>query len=202
MPNSRPDHRHSVRIVAGRWRGRRLTIPRGTSVRPTPDRVRETVFNWLTDRVVGATCMDLFAGTGALGLEALSRGAREVWFVERDPALSRSLRSIVKTLGAANVNIVQSDSRAFLRKPPARAFDLAFLDPPYAEPLEPLLKQLGPWLADTAYVYVERAFDPDAANPLDELASALPGSSLVKQSRAAAVAFGLLRFVRSDSQSE
>ena len=196
MPNSRAHHRYSVRIIAGRWRGRRLTIPRGTRVRPTPDRVRETVFNWLADQVVGATCMDLFAGTGALGLEALSRGAREVWFVEQDAALSRSLRSIVETLGAANARIVQSDSHAWLRKPPAQAFDLAFLDPPYAEPLEPLLTQLSPWLADSAHIYVERPYGSDAPEPLHALAAALPGSSLVKQSRAAAVAFGLLRFER------
>ena len=158
--------------------------------------MRETVFNWLTDSVVGATCLDLFAGTGALGLEAISRGAREAWLVERDVALSRSLRSVVTELDAANVKIIQSDARALLRKPPAQSFDLAFLDPPYAEPLEPLLTQLGPWLAETAHVYVERAYGADAPEPLNELAAALPGSSLVKQSRAAAVAFGLLRFER------
>jgi 16S rRNA (guanine966-N2)-methyltransferase len=196
MPNSRADHRQSVRIIAGQWRGRRLAIPRATAVRPTPDRVRETVFNWLTEFVVGATCLDLFAGTGALGLEALSRGAREVWFVECDAVLSRALRSIVKELDAANAQIVQSDARALLRRSPGQSFDLAFLDPPYAEPLEPLLRQLGPWLADTAHIYVERACGPDAPEPLEALAAALPGSSLVKQSRAAAVAFGLLQFER------
>ncbi len=197
MQNPRANHRRSVRIIAGQWRGRRLAIPRGTAVRPTPDRVRETVFNWLTDTVVGATCLDLFAGTGALGLEALSRGAREVWLVERDAVLSQALRSIVSELDAGNAKIIKSDARAMLGKPPGQSFDLAFLDPPYAEPLEPLLAQLDPWLADSAHIYVERPYGPDSPEPLDELAAALPGSSLVKQSRAAAVAFGLLRFQRS-----
>ena len=166
-------------------------------MRPTPDRVRETVFNWLAETVIGATCLDLFAGTGALGLEALSRGAREVWLVERDAALGRALRSSVEALDAANVQIVQSDAHAFLRRTPAQVFDLAFLDPPYSQPLEPLLAQLGPWLADTAQIYIERPYETDAREPLDALAAALPGSRLAKQSRAAGVAFGLLKFERS-----
>ena len=129
MQNPRANHRRSVRIIAGQWRGRRLAIPRGTAVRPTPDRVRETVFNWLTDTLVGATCLDLFAGTGALGLEALSRGAREVWLVEQDAVLSQALRSIVSELDAGNAKIIKSDARAMLGKPPGQSFDLAFLDP-------------------------------------------------------------------------
>ena len=196
MRKPRADHRHSIRIIAGQWRGRRLAIPRGTEVRPTPDRVRETLFNWLAELTVGATCLDLFAGTGALGLEALSRGAREVWFVERDASLTRALQSMLEELNAADARVVQADARAYLRKPPGQSFDVAFLDPPYAEPLEPLLAQLGPWLANTAQIYVERAYSRDAPEPLDELAAALPGSRLVKQGRAAAVAFGLLRFER------
>ena len=82
-----------IRIIAGEWRGRRVDIPEGTAVRPTPDRVRETVFNWLRDTIVGARCLDLFAGTGVLGFEALSRGAAEAWFVEQDAALVAALRS-------------------------------------------------------------------------------------------------------------
>ena len=154
------------------------------------------MFNWLNEPVAGATCLDLFAGTGGLGLEAVSRGAREAWLVERDAALCKALRSIVADLDAANVNIVQSDAHTLLRKSPAQPFDLVFLDPPYADPLEPLLTQLGPWLADEALVYVERAIAAETPTPLAELASALPGSSLLKQSRAASIAFGLLRFVR------
>lgn len=196
MTKARADHRHSIRIIGGRWRARRLTIPRGTAVRPTPDRVRETVFNWLAERVVGAACLDLFAGTGALGLEALSRGAREVWFVERDAALARNLRSNIVGLDRPNAQVMQSDASALLRKPPGQSFDLAFLDPPYAEPLEPLLAKLDPWLADVAQIYVERAYSRDAPEPLGHLAAALPGSRLIKQSRAGAVAFGLLQFER------
>lgn len=196
MRNSRSDHRHSVRIIAGRWRGRRLAIPRGTVVRPTPDRVRETVFNWLADDLPRATCLDLFAGTGALGLEALSRGAQEVWLVERDSELSRALQSAIEELNAPNAKVLPADARALLRKPPRQRFDVVFLDPPYADSLEPLLAQLGPWLADTAQIYVERAYERDAPESLEALAAALPGSHLIKQSRAAAVAYGLLRFER------
>ena len=82
-----------IRIIAGEWRGRRIEIPEGTAVRPTPDRVRETVFNWLRDAIDGARCLDLFAGTGVLGFEALSRGAAEACFVEQDAALVDALRA-------------------------------------------------------------------------------------------------------------
>ena len=92
--------RPSLRIVAGSWRGRRLTFPAGTAVRPTPDRVRETVFNWLGPGIEGARCLDLYAGTGMLGLEALSRGAAEAWFVERDRKLAEFLDEQIELLGA------------------------------------------------------------------------------------------------------
>lgn len=198
MSKSRAEHSFSVRVIGGRWRGRRIAIPRGTAVRPTPDRVRETVFNWLADIVAGAACLDLFAGTGALGFEALSRGARVVWFVEHDAALAENLRSTTKMLQLTDTRVLQSDAGTLLRKPAEQSFDLVFLDPPYDEPLEPLLERLQPWLADTARVYVERGIRPGAPEPLAGIAAALPGSSLVKQGRAAAVAFGLLQFERSD----
>ncbi len=199
MPKPRADRPHSVRIIAGRWRGRRIAIPRGTAVRPTPDRVRETVFNWLADSLAGATCLDLFAGTGALGLEALSRGASAVWLIERDPVLSRALRASIEALDGADATVLKSDAASLLRHPPRQSFDIVFLDPPYTEPLEPLLAQLDPWLADQAQIYVERARGPAPSAPLEGLAAALPGSRLVKNSRAANVAFGLLRFERPSS---
>ena len=145
-----------VRIIAGELRGRRLVVPAGTSVRPTPDRVRETLFNWLRSDIEGARCLDLYAGTGALGFEALSRGAAEAWLVERDPVLAGALAEHAERLGI-EPRIVRQDVPSLLRgRPPAR-FDIVFLDPPYEEPIEPLLALLPPWLAPRAAVYVERA---------------------------------------------
>jgi 16S rRNA (guanine966-N2)-methyltransferase len=174
-----------VRIIAGEWRSRRIEVPDGTAVRPTPDRVRETVFNWLQDSVVGARCLDLYAGTGVLGFEALSRGAAEAWFVERDAKLVDALRATARQLGA-NPEIVRRDALAFLREPPASTFDVVFLDPPYAEPVAPLLQLLPPWLALGALVYVER--------PRREGLPAVPAAEWVKRSYAGAVEYGLLRF--------
>jgi len=155
------------------------------------------VFNWLAKTVPGATCLDLYAGTGALGLEAISRGAREVWFVERDGALARNLRSNVRDLNTTSARVLQADAEALLGNPPNQSFELVFLDPPYTEPLEHLFAHLYPWLAESALVYVERGFSTDSPDPLVQLAAALPGGSLVKQGRAAGVAFGLLQFERS-----
>ena len=185
-----------MRIIGGRWRGRRIAIPKGTSVRPTPDRVRETVFNWLAGELTGATCLDLFAGTGVLGLEALSRGARETWFVERDAALVRALRSSIEALGA-NARLVQADVLAMLRGSAQPTFDVVFIDPPYRDPLEDLLASLESWLAPRALVYVERSAPRGDAVGLEAQCAGLAGARLVKQSTAGAVAFGLLRYERS-----
>jgi 16S rRNA (guanine966-N2)-methyltransferase len=177
----------SVRIIAGEWRGRRLAVADGTPVRPTPDRVRETVFNWLQQAIVGARCLDLCAGTGALGFEALSRGAKEAWFVEQDAPLVEALTVAASRFGVAP-RIVRRDALAFLREPPSARFDVVFLDPPYAQPIEPLLALLPPWLAEGALVYVERP----RSTGLPTLASA----EWVKRSHAGAVEYGLLRFDR------
>jgi len=174
-----------IRIIAGTWRGRLVDIPDGTAVRPTPDRVRETVFNWLREVVEGARCLDLFAGTGVLGFEALSRGAAEAWLVEQDAKLVEALRATAQKFGATP-RIVRRDVLAFLREPPAARFDVVFLDPPYASPLEPLLGVLTPWLAPRALVYIER--------PRDAGLPAVPSAQWVKRSHAGAVEYGLLRF--------
>src|SRR5688572_4760352 len=179
----KPSARHvqgRVRIIAGEWRGRRIAVPEGTAVRPTPDRVRETVFNWLRDALVGARCLDLFAGTGVLGFEALSRGAAEAWFVEQDAQLVEVLRTTAEQLGAAP-KIFRRDALAFLREPPAARFDVVFLDPPYAAPLDPLLAVLPPWLSARALVYVER--------PRSESLPAVDAAKWVKQSHAGAVEY-------------
>ena len=170
-----------VRIIAGEWRGRRIPIAAGTAVRPTPDRVRETLFNWLSDVVVGARCLDLYAGTGALGFEALSRGAAEAWFVENDPALVAALNGQAETFGV-RPRIVRQDAESLLRGRPPAPFDVVFLDPPYSAPIQPLLALLPPWLAGEGLVYVER--------PVHD---GLPEGAWEKRSRAGAVEYGLLR---------
>lgn len=121
--------------------------------------MRETLFNWLAPVISGAHCLDLFAGSGALGLEALSRGAGECWFVDRESGVVRQLQNHLQTLGNTAGHVVPADALAFLQSPP-RAFDIVFLDPPYASGLlEPAARALaaGGWLAPGAFVYLENA---------------------------------------------
>ena len=120
-----PAGRNVVRIVGGEWRGRLLRFPAVPGIRPTPDRVRETLFNWLQQRVPGSRCLDLFAGSGALGLEALSRGAAEVVFVDVDPAVTRYLLERLRDFGCDRGQVVRSDAARYLDGP-AQAFDLRF----------------------------------------------------------------------------
>ncbi len=182
---------NSVRIIAGDWRGRRIPIPAGTRVRPTPDRVRETLFNWLGASIPGARCLDLFAGTGVLGLEALSRDAGEVWFVETDASLIRSLRTQIARF-EVDASVIHEAVSTVLDWPVSQRFNIVFLDPPYELPLEPLLAKLSPWLAPRARVYVERRQTARAGGNLDGLTTALPGAILAKESRAGGVCYGLL----------
>src|SRR5262245_38344066 len=128
--NARRTPPGSVRIIAGEWRGRRVPVAPNTSVRPTPDRVRETLFNWLREDIAGARCLDLYAGTGALGFESLSRGASEVWFVEQDPALVAALGAQAEVFGVTP-RVVRQDAASLLRGRAPQRFDVVFLDPPY-----------------------------------------------------------------------
>lgn len=147
----------SVRIIGGRWRGTRLPVAELAGLRPSSDRVRETLFNWLAPMLPGARVLDLFAGSGALGLEALSRGAREAMLVERDARLAESLRQAVARLRAeGEARVVAADALAFLRAPVHGRFDIVFVDPPFAANLWPeAFASLAPWLADEAWLYVE-----------------------------------------------
>lgn len=148
-----------LRIIGGTMRGRKWRFPADADIRPTPDRVRETLFNWLGPRVVGARCLDLFAGSGALGLEALSRGAAEVCFVERDEAAVRELRARLAEWQAAGARVERSDALGFLARA-AMPCDIVFLDPPFATDLlghAAALLAKHAWLAPGALIYVESA---------------------------------------------
>ncbi len=147
-----------LRIVAGNWRSRLLDLADVEGLRPTGERIRETLFNWLAPTVEGSYCLDLFAGTGALGFEALSRGASGVVFVENSAVASRQLRTNVDLLEAPGASVLQQDAMDFLRGQPGRRFDIVFLDPPFAldavEETCRLLADTG-HLADDALVYIE-----------------------------------------------
>lgn len=151
--------RGSFRIIGGAWRGRRLDFPALAGVRPTGDRIRETLFNWLQPLIHGARCLDLYAGSGALGLEALSRGAAEVLFVEREPALIRAIESHLELLQAAGGECRCQDAGRFLEGH-GRGFDLVFLDPPFGSAEWSVIcerLQTGGWLSAGARVYLEDA---------------------------------------------
>jgi 16S rRNA (guanine966-N2)-methyltransferase len=180
--NSARRRRNVVRIIGGRWRSRIIAFADVAGVRPTPDRVRETLFNWLGQTLAGLDCLDLFAGSGALGFEAASRGARSVVMVEKHPKVLESLRAAARTLGASGVRLVHGDALEFLRGGGAR-FDVVFLDPPYRLGLaERALALLPAALAPGARVYVE------SDTPL----AAAPGWAMVRQGRAGQVHYHLL----------
>jgi len=177
-----PPRANSIRIIGGAWRSRRIDFPATPELRPTPDRVRETLFNWLGQRLSGKSCLDLFAGSGALGFEAASRGAAEVTMVERDRAAFAALRANAQKLGARNVRLVRADALEFLGA--ARpCFDVVFLDPPFSLPLLPsLLARLPSLLCSGGVVYLERG-EPFAPSG---------GFRVLKRARAGEVHFHLL----------
>ncbi|KNC95418.1 16S rRNA (guanine(966)-N(2))-methyltransferase [Trabulsiella odontotermitis] len=155
----KPNHAGSgqIRIIGGQWRGRKLPVPDSPGLRPTTDRVRETLFNWLAPHMVDARCLDCFAGSGALGLEALSRYAASATLLEMDRDVSRQLQKNLATLKAANASVVNTNSLTFLAQP-GTPHDVVFIDPPFRKGLleETLhLLESNGWLADDALIYVE-----------------------------------------------
>jgi len=120
-----------VRIIAGAWRSCRLPVAEVPGLRPSGDRVRETLFNWLQPRIAGAVCADLYAGSGALGLEAASRGAASVVLIERHPLAATQLEENIRTLGATQVTLNQGDVMGWLQRQAPATFDLLFADPPF-----------------------------------------------------------------------
>jgi 16S rRNA (guanine966-N2)-methyltransferase len=150
-----------IRIIGGSLRNSRLNVPELPGLRPTPERVRETLFNWLAPVIAGAHGLDLCAGTGALGIEALSRGAERMQFVERDAKAAQALRENLARLKAAGGQVSTADAAAFLQGA-AQPYGLVFLDPPFAQGLwSPLAQRLeqGGWLAPAAWIYVESPRD-------------------------------------------
>jgi len=121
----------TVRIIAGKWRGRRLPVPDIEGLRPSGDRGRETLFNWLQPHLRQARCADLFAGTGVLGLEAVSRGAAGSVLVEKSPAAAAAIRQSIERLGAEGVSVVTADVLSWLEKQPRQSFDIVLIDPPF-----------------------------------------------------------------------
>lgn len=185
-----PATANQVRIIGGRHRGRRVHFTPVRGLRPTPDRVRETLFNWLQHDIAGTRCLDLFAGSGALGLEALSRGAAWVTFVEQARVAVTQLHDNLALLGEqGRTEVIQRDAQRLLATPPARPFDVVFLDPPFADGLLPQVcaaLEAGGWLGGDAWIYLEQ----DAATPWPQ-----PPSSwtLHRQGRAGQSAHCLLR---------
>lgn len=154
MPRAKPG---SLRIIGGDWRSRKLPVADVPGLRPTPDRVRETLFNWLQNDIAGARCLDVFAGSGALGFEAASRGAREVVMLEMDRLAAKVLADNIRLLQASNIRLQQTDAMQWLNNK-GEGFDIVFIDPPYSSELQAqtcrLLEQQH-WLNDNAFIYLE-----------------------------------------------
>ena len=160
---------NQLRIIGGLWRGRKLSFPDVDGLRPTGDRIRETLFNWLAPDIQGANCLDLFAGSGALGLEALSRGAKSSVLLEKHAAAARQLNANLQLLQAGHGRIEQVDSLHWLKQQnPPQPFDIVFIDPPFAlelwEPIAAALEAQA-WLSDEALIYLEAPRDAQLLLP-------------------------------------
>lgn len=156
-------------------RSRVITFPDAEGLRPTPDRVRETLFNWLGQTLYGRTCLDLFAGSGALGFEAASRGAERVTMVEKNPAVARELQNNLKKLGLCNVFVHTQDGLEFARREKGR-YDVIFLDPPFSSDYLPKLLEILPQcLSENGVVYMESGVGLDLPSPWQVLKSGRAG---------------------------
>jgi 16S rRNA (guanine966-N2)-methyltransferase len=161
---ARPPPPREVRIIGGVWKRTKLPVADRPGLRPTPDRVRETLFNWLGQTLTGWRCLDAFAGSGALGFEAASRGAGEVVLLERDPAALAALAATKARLAAGVVRVERADAVQWMARAPAASFDLVFLDPPFESPLlGPALEAAERIVAEGAYLYVESGVPIDVA---------------------------------------
>lgn len=197
MPQSSKQQSNSVRIIAGEFRSRKLEFPSLEGLRPTADRIRETLFNWLQDVIGGEDCLDLFAGSGALGFESLSRGARQVDFVEKNTLAAKSIRGNIERLDAENANVYCADAFEWLDKhaTDSNRYGLVFLDPPFkGETLKDAIERLDRTdvLRDGGLVYIEREKQTNEA--------VLPENWLeVKSKNAGTVQFGLYKIMKSSN---
>ena len=183
-----------LRIIGGSLRGRKWSFPEAPGLRPTPDRVRETLFNWLAPHIAGMRVLDLFAGSGALGFEALSRGAASAVLIEKDRAVVASLRAVAQRFGLTAARVEAGDALAFLRAQPRHCCELVFLDPPFAAGLlEPALAALARYnvLAPGGFCYLEQSAQ-DAMPPLP------PGWTVHRSGKAGEVGYHLLHAAPSD----
>ncbi len=188
MTAARQGPAHEVRIIGGQWKRTRLPVLDRPGLRPTPDRVRETLFNWLGQDLTGWRCLDAFAGSGALGFEAASRGAAEVILLERDPALQRKLLDVQQRLQATQVRIERADALAWMARSEAGSFDLVFLDPPFDAGLFDLALAAAARLPVAGgFVYLEA----DAEWPAESFETR--GLHLIRHARAGAVHAHLLQ---------
>ncbi len=184
----RPGPPHEVRVIGGQWKRTKLPVADVPGLRPTPDRVRETLFNWLGQDLTGWRCLDAYAGSGALGFEAASRGAALVVLLERDAQLVRSLRETRERLAASRVTVEQTDAIAHMRHAHTEGFDLVFLDPPFGQGwTEPALAAAVPLVVPGGFLYLE------ADQPLSEALAVSLGLELRRRGRAGGVHFHLLQ---------
>lgn len=159
---------NTIRLIGGRWRGRKISFPDGEGLRPTPARLRETLFNWLMHDVREARVLDLFAGSGALAFEALSRGAGTAVLVDRSPAVCSHLRRELSTLPGADAQVIGRDALAFVAAAGETPFDIVFLDPPFHQGLLPRIMgelDANGFLRDGTWIYVESEAAPDVVPP-------------------------------------
>jgi 16S rRNA (guanine966-N2)-methyltransferase len=182
--------KRTLRVIGGKYRSRQIRVASRPGLRPTPDRVRETLFNWLGQDLTGLACLDLFAGSGALGFEAASRGAARVGMVEKDRATVAELERSRVALGASRVEIVGGDAAGYLARA-RELFDVVFLDPPFRQNAAPaVLERLPARLAQGARVYVEAAAPLEPPAPWREL----------RRARAGQVSFQLLQWAANEGE--
>ena len=182
-----------VRIQAGQWRRTPIPVANVLGLRPTPDRVRETLFNWLGQQLIGQHCLDLFAGTGALGFEAASRGAASVTLIESNRVASGQIRGLIDRLGARNMTLIEGDALANLSRLPTQFFDVIFLDPPFEQGLlEQVLPKIMNILKPGGLIYIESEM-PITASLIGAWAPQAP-LSIIKADKAGKVYYHLLSY--------